>query len=199
MSPTQAERSAATQESVLAAARSLWGERGFAAVGTPEIAEIAGVTRGAMYHQFPAKTDLFVAVVESVESEAMERLGKAVAAAEPASFAAALQVAATSWLEIATEPEVRQIVLLDAPRVLGWGAFRDIALRFGLGMTEEMLSAGMAAGELRQQPVRPLAQVLIAAIDEAAMVVAHAEDPEEARNEMQIVLGGLLDSLVAPV
>ncbi len=197
MSPTQAERSAATQQAVLGAARALWGERGFAAVGTPEIAEAAGVTRGAMYHQFPNKTALFVAVVESVEEEVMERLGKAVAAAEPESHVQALRVAATSWLEIATEPEIRQLLLLDAPSVLGWAAFRDIAMRYGLGMTEALLTHGIEAGELREQPVRALAQVLLAAIDEAAMVIAYADDPAQAAAEMQAVLDGLMDGLAA--
>ncbi len=197
MSPTQAERSAATQQAVLGAARALWGERGFAAVGTPEIAEAAGVTRGAMYHQFPNKTALFVAVVEAVEEEVMERLGKAVAAAAPDSHVEALRVAATSWLEIATEPEIRQLLLLDAPSVLGWAAFRDIAMRYGLGMTEALLTHGIEAGELREQPVRALAQVLLAAIDEAAMVIAYAEDPAQAAAEMQTVLDGLMDGLAA--
>ena len=195
MSPTQAERSAATQQAVLGAARALWGERGFAAVGTPEIAEAAGVTRGAMYHQFPNKTALFVAVVESVEEEVMERLGKEVAAAEPESHVQALRVAAASWLEIATEPEIRQLLLLDAPSVLGWAAFRDIAMRYGLGMTEALLGHGIEAGELREQPVRALAQVLLGAIDEAAMVIAYADDPAQAAAEMQTVLDGLMDGL----
>jgi AcrR family transcriptional regulator len=195
MSPTQAERSAATQQALLKAARALWGARGFAAVGTPEIAKAAGVTRGAMYHQFADKTSLFVAVLESVEEEVMARLGEAVVAASPASPADALRVAADAWLEIAAEPEIRQLVLLDATSVLGWAGFRDISLRFGLGMTEKLLAEMVAAGQLPEQPVRPLAHVLIAAIDEAAMVVADADDPAAAQAEMRIVLHGLIAAL----
>lgn len=195
MSPTQAERSAATQEALLRAARSLWGERGFAAVGTPEIAEAAGVTRGAMYHQFADKTTLFIAVLEAVEEEVISRLGEAVAAAAPGSPTEALRIAASAWLDIALEPEIRQLILLDATSVLGWSGFRDISLRFGLGLTEQLLDAAVAAGEIREQPVRPLAHVLIAAIDEAAMVIADAEDPEVARAEMRDVIDGLLDGL----
>jgi AcrR family transcriptional regulator len=198
MSPTQAERSAATKRALVKAARALWGERGFAAVGTPEIAEVAGVTRGAMYHQFADKTSLFVAVLESVEEEVIERLGQAVLAAAPASPTAALRVAADAWLEIAVEPEIRQLLLLDATRVLGWGVFRDISLRFGLGMTERLLATAMDAGELRQQPVRPLAHVLIAAIDEAAMVIADADADNRAaaQAEMRIVIANVLDGLI---
>ena len=71
MRRTQSERSAATQQALLSAARRLWGARGYAEVGTPEIAEAAGVTRGAMYHQFADKTALFLAVLEALEEEAI--------------------------------------------------------------------------------------------------------------------------------
>jgi AcrR family transcriptional regulator len=195
MSPTQAERSATTRQALLGAARTLWGERGFTAVGTPEIATTAGVTRGAMYHQFADKTSLFVAVLEAVEAEVMARLGEAVLAAAPASPIEALHAAADAWLEIATEPEIRQLVLLDATSVLGWAGFRDVSLRFSLGMTEQLLAEAVAAGELRDQPVRPLAHVLIAAIDEAAMVIADADDEEKAKAEMTPVVHGLIAAL----
>lgn len=195
MSPTQAERSAATRQALLSAARTLWGERGFAAVGTPEIATTAGVTRGAMYHQFADKTSLFVAVLEAVEEEVMARLGAAVVAAEPASPIAALHAAADAWLEIAAEPEIRRLVLLDATSILGWAGFRDVSLRYSLGMTEQLLGEAIAAGELRPQPVRPLAHVLIAAIDEAAMVIADADDEEQAKAEMLLVIHGLIAAL----
>src|SRR5271169_1128617 len=110
MRRTQTERSAATQQTLLAAARQLWGARGYAAVSTPEIARAAGVTRGAMYHQYADKTTLFLAVLEAVETDVLERLTAAVAAARPNSPAAALHIAADAWLEIAGEGEVRQLV-----------------------------------------------------------------------------------------
>ncbi len=196
MSRTQPERSAATQAVLISAARRLWGERGYAEVGTPEIAEAAGVTRGAMYHQYADKAALFGAVIEAVEAEAMERLSAAVLTAEPASPAAALRIAADAWLQIATEPEIRRLVLLDAPAVLGWEAFRELNQRYGLGMTEQLLAGAIAAGELRAQPVRPLATVLLGAIDEAAMVIADAADPAAAHAEVRAVVHDLLDGLL---
>ncbi|HEX5193564.1 MAG TPA: TetR/AcrR family transcriptional regulator [Solirubrobacteraceae bacterium] len=197
MSRTQPERSAATQNALISAARSLWGERGYADVGTPEIAAAAGVTRGAMYHQYPDKAALFRAVIERVESEAMQRLAASVAAAQPPTSAAALRIAADAWLSIATEPEIRRLLLLDAPAVLGWADFRELAQRYGLGMTEELLNSAIEAGELRRQPVRPLAAVLLGALDEGAMVIAEAEDPDAARAEVADVVGGLLDGLLS--
>ncbi|WP_067974661.1 TetR/AcrR family transcriptional regulator [Mycolicibacter icosiumassiliensis] len=193
---TQAERSAATRAALITAARTLWGARGFAAVGTPEIAEAAGVTRGAMYHQFPDKAALFQAVVESVEADVMARLGDAVAASAATTPAAALRAAAENWLEVANDPEVRQLVLLDAPTVLGWDGFRDVAQRYSLGMTEQLLSEAMRAGQLPQQPVRALAHVLIGALDEAAMLIATADDPEQTRADVSIVIERLLDAML---
>jgi AcrR family transcriptional regulator len=193
---TQAERSAATRGALIDAARRLWSERGYAAVGTPEIAAAAGVTRGAMYHQFADKAALFAEVAEAVESGVTARLGEHVAASGARDPAAALHAAVDGWLAACEEPEVRQILLLDGPVVLGWDGFRDVALRHGLGLTEAMLRAAVEAGQLAPQPTRALAHVLIGALDEGAMYLATAEDRGAARDEVATVLHGLLDGLL---
>jgi hypothetical protein len=90
---------------------------------------------------------------------------------------------------------VRQLVLLDAPSVLGWAAFRDVAQRYSLGMTEQLLTGAIDAGQLARQPVRPLAHVLIGALDEAAMFIATADDPKRARRETGEVLHRLIDAM----
>jgi len=192
---TQEERSAATRHALVTAARRLWAQRGFADVGTPEIVAAAGVTRGAMYHQFADKAALFLAVLEAVEQDMMMRLGAAVAGSGPSTPAAAIRAAVEQWLVVSVDPEVRQIVLLDGPSVLGWLRFRDLAQRYSLGMTEHLLQAAMDAGQLAPQPTRPLAHVLIGALDEAAMVVANAEDQDRARAEVGAVLHALIDGL----
>jgi AcrR family transcriptional regulator len=196
MARTQAERSAATQQALLTAARRLWGERGYAAVSTPEIAHAAGVTRGAMYHQYPDKATLFLAVLEAVETDVIERLGAAVAAKQPKTPADALRISADAWLDVASEPEVRQLVLLDAPSILGWAAFREISLRYGLGMTEQLLTAAIDAGELKPQPTRPLATVMIGALDEAAMSIANADDTKQEKADVRNVIHNLIDGLL---
>lgn len=192
---TQEERSAATREALIAAARKLWGLRGYAEVGTPEIASAAGVTRGAMYHQFADKATLFREVVEVVEQDVMARMAVVVAESGAATPTAAVRAAVDAWLEVSADPEVRQLVLLDAPSVLGWAGFRDVAQRYSLGMTEQMLSEAIRAGELAEQPVRPLAHVLIGALDEAAMVIATADDPDRTRAETREVLHRLIDGM----
>jgi AcrR family transcriptional regulator len=192
---TQEERSAATRDALIAAARKLWGLRGYAEVGTPEIATAAGVTRGAMYHQFADKAALFREVVEVVEQDVMARMAVVVAESGATTPADAVRAAVDAWLDVSADPEVRQLILLDAPSVLGWAEFRDVAQRYSLGMTEQMLTEAIRAGQLAEQPVRPLAHVLIGALDEAAMVIATADDPQRTRREIGQVLHRLIDAM----
>ena len=193
---TQEERSAATRVALIAAARRLWGMRGYAEVGTPEIATTAGVTRGAMYHQFADKAALFREVVEAVEQDVMARMGTLVAESGATTPADAIRAAVDAWLEVSGDPEVRQLMLLDAPSVLGWAGFRDVAQRYSLGMTEQLLTEAIRTGQLARQPVRPLAHVLIGALDEAAMLIATADDPKRMRRETRQVLRRLIDGML---
>ncbi|MGC2654177.1 MAG: TetR/AcrR family transcriptional regulator [Mycobacterium sp.] len=193
---TQEERSAATRDALVRAARELWGRRGYADVGTPEIAGAARVTRGAMYHQFTDKASLFREVVEAVERDVMARMSTAVAESGAQTPADAIRAAVDAWLDVSGDPEVRQLILLDAPSVLGWAGFRDVAQRYSLGMTEQLLVEAIRAGQLARQPTRPLAHVLIGALDEAAMAIATADDPECARRETRQVLHRLIDGML---
>lgn len=193
---TQVERSAATRESLIAAARRLWGRRGYAEVGTPEIAAEAGVTRGAMYHQFADKAALFREVVEAVERDLMGRLATSVADSGATTPADMIRAAVDGWLDVSGDPEVRQLLLLDAPGVLGWAGFRDVAQRYSLGMTEQLITEAIRVGQLADLPVRPTATVLIGALDEAAMSIATADDPERAHAEVRQVLHHLIDGML---
>ena len=125
----------------------------------------------------------------------MARMGAMVAASGATSPADAIRAAVDAWLEVSGDPEVRQLVLLDAPSVLGWAGFRDVAQRYSLGMTEQLLSEAMKAGQLARQPVRALAHVLIGALDEAAMLIATADDPKKTRRETRQVLRRLVDAM----
>ena len=189
---TQAERSTATRAALVAAARPRFAARGYAAVSTPEIAQAAGVTRGAMYHQFADKAALFAAVAEAVEADVTQRLADEVVAAGHSNPLSALHGAVDAWLDACEEPEVRQVLLLDAPVVLGWEGFRDLAQHYGLGLTEQLLQAAIDAGQLPVLATRPLAHVLLGALQEAAFVVT-AEPP--ARAETAAVEHAILDAL----
>jgi AcrR family transcriptional regulator len=196
MARTQAERSAATQRALVEAARRLWGERGYAEVSTPEIAAAAGVTRGAMYHQYADKAALFRAVIEAMDQEIIERLQVSVAAARPKTPADTMHAMAEAWLDIAGEHEVQQLMLLDAPSVIGWREYRELSQNNSIESAEALLKAAIEAGQLRPQPLRPLALVVLGALEEAAMYLAGADDPARARQEVRAVVRDLIDGIL---
>jgi AcrR family transcriptional regulator len=192
---TQAERSEATRGALITAARSLFAERGYADVATEEIVRAAGVTRGALYHHFDGKRELFEAVYVQIEGELAERIASGALEANAASPLEAMRAGSKMFLTACTEPDVQRIVLLDGPSVLGWDRWREIAAEHGLGLIEVSLQAAIDAGGISPQPVRPLAHVLMGALDEAAMLVARADDAEAMRDEVGRTLDTLLDGL----
>jgi AcrR family transcriptional regulator len=195
---TQANRSAATQDALVRAARPLFAQHGFGAVSTEAIVRAAGVSRGAMYHQFKDKTALFEAVFEAVEQDVTARLDATVAQAGNPDPIALMELGAHAWLDVSAEPEVQQIVLLDAPAVLGWERWRELGMKYGIGLVEAILAHAISVGRIEAQPVKPLAHVLIGSLDEAAMYVVRAEDPALAREQMRAVLSRLVRSLAVP-
>ncbi len=194
-SRTQAERSETTRGALIAAARRLFAERGYAGVGTEEIVRAAGVTRGALYHHFDGKRDLLRAVYEQLESEIATEIAQAVTPG--GSVLETLSTGAAMFLDHCLEPEVQRIVLLDAPAVLGWEEWREIGARYGLGLIEGLLTAGMESGEIRRQPIEPLSHALLGALDEIAMLVARADDPKRARADAGQTLSSLLAAVAA--
>jgi AcrR family transcriptional regulator len=191
---TQAERTEATRGALLAAARPLFAERGYDEVSAEQIVRAAGVTRGALYHHFGGKAALLDAVYEQLEREVTERIARVVLGSELESPLEAMRAGVGAFLDECAKPEVRQIALHDAPAVLGWERWREVAAANGLGLIEASLAAAIEAGELRPLPVRPTAHLLLGALDEAAMLTARSEDPID-RAETTAVLGALLDGL----
>jgi AcrR family transcriptional regulator len=194
----QADRSAATRAALIAAARALFAEHGYADVGTERVAQTAGVTRGALYHQFTDKADLFAAVLEAVETDLTARLIHAVAAAGSDDARVLLTTGVDAWLDASAEPEVRRIALLDGPAVLGWQRWREVGMRHGLGLVTSLLTELIDAGAVPAQPIEALAHVLIGALDEAALYVALAPDPARARAEAGAVLHRFVATITAP-
>src|SRR4051794_38087696 len=189
---TQAERAEATRGALIAAARNLFTERGYDEVGTEEIVRAAGVTRGALYHHFGGKAGLLEAAYEQLEAESTERVARIVLGSELHSPLEAMVAGVEAFLDECAEPELRQIALHDAPAVLGWDRWREIGAANGLGLIEASLTAAIEAGEIRPLPVKPMAHMLMGALDEAAMLLARDGRPE-ARLEVTGVLVALLD------
>lgn len=184
---TQAERTAATRGRLLAAGRELFAVQGYAAVSTQAIVDGAGVTRGALYHQFGDKAGLFAAVYEEVEAGIVASILGRIASLRPATQLDAMRVGARLFLEECSAPDVQRIVLIDAPSVLGWERWREVGMRYGLGVVEAMLTQAVADGAIPQQPTRSTAHVLLGALDEAALYVSRAADAESALAEMVAV------------
>jgi AcrR family transcriptional regulator len=195
--PTRDERADATREALLRVARELFGQHGYAGVGTELIVERAGVTRGALYHHFDGKRELLRAVYEQLEAEVLAGIAGVMAGgSDPLEL---LRGGLAAFLDVCTDRAFIQIALLDAPTVLGWAEWRLIAEKYGLGLISFGLQAAMDAGQLRPQPVRPLAHIMSGAIDEAALYIANAEDPVSARREIEPVLISMIDGLRMPL
>jgi AcrR family transcriptional regulator len=195
---TQGERTAQTRAALITAARRLFGAQGFAEVGAERVAREAGMTRGALYHQFADKADLFAAVLDEVEAEIAQRVADAVAGLDPADTTGMLRAGASAWLDASAEPDLQRIVLLDGPSVLGWDRWREICLRHTVGLIAALLQDGIDRGSLAPQPVQALTHVLVGAVDEAALYIAQADDGAAARADMDRVLHRLTLALAAP-
>jgi AcrR family transcriptional regulator len=193
---TQAERSAATRDALVTAGRELFGARGYAGVGTEEVVRAAGVSRGALYHQFADKAELFAAVLRSVEETTNARVGAAVAAAGPDDPIAAMRLATAVFLDVCTEPGMARIMLIDAPAVLGAQAGSE-ASETDLALVVQLLSRGVELGQIAPQPVMPLARILVGALREAAVFLARADDPAAAREQVGAVLDRIIGSVAA--
>jgi AcrR family transcriptional regulator len=189
------ERSATTRGALISVARELFTEKGYVDVGTEEIVRQARVTRGALYHHFSDKRDLFRAVHEQVEEDMVGAISEAVAGIEDP---VELLIAATRrFLDLCTDPNWTRIPLIDAPSVLGWTEWRAADMRYGLGLATVTLTAAMDSGALRKAPVRPLAHLLLAAMGEAGLMIAQADDPEAERAEVEPTLVELIQGLRA--
>ena len=190
---TQAERRATTRRALLDAARSLFADKGYHGTAAEEIVGRAGLTRGALYHHFEDKKDLFRVVVDEMEGEIDEEIEAAERA--QSSLPEAVMAGYRAFVDAVLDPEMRRTFFLEGPAVLGW-EWREIDARHAVGKIEEGLEALIAEGFVEPQPVGPLARLINGTLLEAAFFVAVSEDPETARDEawgaMERLVGGLV-------
>lgn len=194
MARRQAERSEATRGELIRVARELFAEPGYAATSIDDIADRAGVTKGALYHHFRNKRDLFQAVFEVLETELVEKVIIAASGAGD-DHLKGIRLGTRAFLEASLDPAVGRIVLIDGPSVLGWEAWKEIDERYGFAITSGSLQAAMDAGLLRRQPVEPLARLFLAALSEAALQIARAQDRKRAMREMTDAVWSIVDSM----
>lgn len=192
---TKATQSTQTRAALMAAARKLFGERGYADVSTEEIVRAASVTRGALYHQFTDKRDLFRAVYEELEAQLVAQIFEAMAGeTDPWQV---MKRGSLMFLDQCLDPIMVRIAIYDAPSVLGFEAHREIVEKYGGAIIEGTLSELMKQGTVVRQPVRPLANVLRGALIEGGVTIAEADDKDVARREVGDVIVGVLEGLRA--
>lgn len=167
MRRSQQQRRLATTQALLDAGRRLFGTYGYPEVTAASLAAEALVTTGAMYHHFDGKAALFQAVFEAVEADLADAVGRA--AAGPRDPLRKLELGAVAFLHAARERTVRQIVLVDGPRVLGWERWREIDARYHLRPLKAALIAATRARLIERRNPETLARLVMGALTEAAL------------------------------
>jgi len=196
-SPGMGKRAAqgrATREQLIEVATRLFAERGYEDTSIEAVLAAAGVSRGALYHHFPGKDALFEAVVESVENRITTEMAAAIGGAPDAM--AILRAGALAWIGLAGDPVIQRVILIDAPSVLGWERWRDMDEQRTLGTVRALLQEISDAGHLAPGLVGPFAHMMLAALDEMALVIARAEDPDAAMAEGRVAVEELLRRLL---
>jgi AcrR family transcriptional regulator len=192
--PSRREENArATRSLLLDAGRELFSRRGFAGAGIEEIAEHAGVTTGALYHHFGNKRGLFRAVAEAMEVELMERAVEL--ASKQTDPMRGLEAGFKATLEASLAPDVQQIVVRDAPNVLGASEWRAIEDQYSMGMLRSAIAGFMEAGLLVPGSPEMVARTLVSMIVEMAVSIANAGDASAARRDAEALLDRILAAL----
>lgn len=178
---------------LIAAARPLFARHGYANTSIAAVCERCGVSKGAFYHHFADKSELFEAVFEAEERKLCGALTAAYARRrDPVE---GLVDGMHAFLEAALDPGVRQITLVDAPSALGWQRMREIQARYELALLREGLEATVASGRLPRRDVDPLAHVLFGAMCQAVTYILEAEAKPEALRYVKRELKEVVEAL----
>jgi AcrR family transcriptional regulator len=188
-------RAAATRAALIAAARQRFAEAGFHATGTTDLVALASVTRGALYHHFTDKEHLFEAVFRQVAGELSAAAGEAVLPLADDPWRQLLAGLQAYLRLVAANAELQRVLLIDGPAVLGWARWREIQSEYTFGHLVNMLRRLMEMGVIASRPPEPLAHLIAAALNDAAMSIAHAADPRAAGAEASDALGALVAGL----
>jgi AcrR family transcriptional regulator len=188
------EKGISTRERIIATARRLFAAAGYEGTSTETVLQESSVSRGALYHHFENKEALFAAVLDAVEADIATATARA--AANIADPVEALRAAFDAFLGLACDPEVRQIVLIDAHSVVGWQKWREIDERHGFGRLKQALKIVAATGRMREDMVDIFAHILTASLIEVAFLIARAPDPAVAAQTGRSAVNELLDRLL---
>ncbi|HEU5472770.1 MAG TPA: TetR/AcrR family transcriptional regulator [Actinophytocola sp.] len=190
------ERGKTTRERLITAGFELFGRHGYEATSVSTLLETTGLARGAFYHHFATKAELFDAVLDRVIGEIAE--ASADAARKFDDPVESLRAGCTTWLDHTVDPVIQRIVMLEATAVVGWDRCRQLDELHTLGRTKATLRRIARTGRLPEENVDMLAHMVLAAVGEAAMLIARAADKQAARRTGQAALDTLLNRLVTP-
>jgi len=193
----KAAQSEATIQKLVATAMQEFSEKGYAAAFTETIVKTADVTRGALYHHFKDKKDLFYAVFKAAQKEIGRRI-ETNANAEDDLWRGMIS-GCRAFLKACSDPRLQQIVVIDAPSVLDWNTYRQVDLTMpesGLALLKEGLQELLAHNLIKPLPVDALAHLLLGAMDEAAVCVAQSKNQTDALDDAQRSLGALFEGLL---
>jgi AcrR family transcriptional regulator len=186
-------RGEATRGQLVAIATRMFAERGYEDTSIEAVLREAGVSRGSLYHHFASKEALFEAVAEEVEtSVGAQTVAAASGSAGPVE---ALRAGFLAWIRLAGDPVVRRILLIDGPSVLGWERWRAMEERHALGLIRAVLQLIADEGKLRPESVATLANILLASVNEVALLVARSDDREAAMQAGADAIDELLQRL----
>jgi AcrR family transcriptional regulator len=192
----RSEQVEATRRAIVASARRLFGARGYAATSIDEIARDARVTKGAVYHHFDTKEELFRSVYLEVEGEAQSRTGAAIDPEAPP--VDQIIQAMHGYLDATLDPEVQRITLVDAPAVLGLEPEGPAEAHAGFVAVREFVADGIRSGALRRLDAGAVAHLIRGSLLQAGLFVAHAADAAEARRQVGAVAEAMLRGLAQP-
>lgn len=184
-------RGTATRKALISAARDLFGAQGFADTSLDDVVEAAQVTKGALYHHFRGKEDLFAAVYEQVLRDVSDQVVVKFLLPDPWE---ALLSGCELWIDAHLDTSVQRIVMRDARAVLSWDTLRTMEERFGAVAIRGVLRRATRTGSIERQPLRPLALMIMGALNEACFYVEAAEDTNAARDEVRAITGRFLSN-----
>jgi AcrR family transcriptional regulator len=189
------EKGLTTRQHIVAVATHLFTQAGYEATSVEAILSACGISRGALYHHFASKDELFEAVFEAIEEEIAKETAEASRGiADPADR---LRTGCKAFLELVHIDRFRQIALVDAPSVLGWRNWREIEERHGFGALKAGLKAAAKVRGLNREPVDEMAHMLLAALIEGALLIIRAEDPASVRRSTIAAIDRLIDGILA--
>ena len=188
------ERGQVTRAHLIDVATRLFAAHGYDGTSIEAVLAESGVSRGSLYHHFPGKDALFLAVLEEVGVRSAQPVLDAMRdAPDPV---AALRAGSLGWIRLAGDPVVQQIMLIDAPAVLGWQRWRDLDERSTLGFIRAALEYAAETGRIERPHVDSFAHIVLAAANEVALMIARAEDPAAALRSGESAFGEFLDRLL---